>query len=56
MIMRIEYKKGGNAGAIADNSKGENKEYVAVTADTSKWFKTLKGAERFMESQGYRRQ
>jgi len=53
MTMRIEYVKGNNTGAIVDNGKGENKEYGAVTAVSSKWFKALKGAERFMANQGY---
>lgn len=56
MTMRIEYKKGGNTGAIADNGKGDNKEYVAVTAGGSKWFKSFKSAERWItNTMGYKR-
>lgn len=54
MTTKINYvKKGEIAGAIADNGKDDNKECVAVTAVASKWFKTLKGAEKFMTAQGY---
>lgn len=30
-----------------------NAEYVAVTLSASKWFKTLRGAEKWMERKGY---
>lgn len=54
MTMRIEYIKGSNTGTIADNGKGENREFVAVTAGGSKWFKTFKGAERWItKTMGY---
>lgn len=54
--MRIEYKKGENTGAIADNGKGNNREFLAVTAGSSKWFKTFKGAERWITcTMGYER-
>jgi hypothetical protein len=41
--------QGGNTGAIVDDGKGENKEYGAVTATTSKRFKALYGVERFIK-------
>ena len=47
----IDYKKSENTeGAIINNNcKG----YIAVTCATSKNFKTLKGAERYMNNMGY---
>lgn len=54
MTMKINYVKGSNTGAICDNGKGENIEYVAVTAGGSKWFKTLKGAKKWItKTMGY---
>lgn len=56
MTMRIEYTKGMNNGFIADNSKGDNKEFVAtICTGSSKWFKTFKGAEKWMNNNGYAR-
>lgn len=53
MTFKINYVKGSNHGAITDNGNGENKEYLACTTVTSKWFKSLKTAERFMEKNEY---
>lgn len=44
------YVKGGNVGKVMLN----NGEYVATTETKSGWFKTLAGAERFMERNGYK--
>lgn len=30
-----------------------NTEYLAVTLSASKWFKTLRGAEKWMSNKGY---
>lgn len=47
----IDYKKSENTeGAIINNN---GKGYIAVTCATSKNFKTLKGAERYMNNMGY---
>ena len=47
----IDYKKSENTeGAIINNN---GKCYIAVTCATSKNFKTLKGAERYMNNMGY---
>ena len=52
-----EYRKNGNPngnkGAVARNEYGGQVEYIAVTATTSKSFKTEKGARKFMERMGY---
>jgi hypothetical protein len=55
MTMLVKYVKGGNEGAIFDNGKGGNLTYIAVTAAKSKDFKTIKGAERFIETMGYKK-
>lgn len=56
MTIKIDYIKGSNKGAIADNGKDENREFVAVTAGGSKWFKSFKGAERWItKTMGYTR-
>lgn len=56
MTMRIEYAKGVNTGIIADSGKDTNKEYVAtVCTGSSKWFKTFKGAEKWIKGLGYER-
>lgn len=54
MTMNIKYTKGPNTGRIADIGTGEHREYVATTTVSSRWFKTLKGAQRWMEKQGYK--
>lgn len=47
----IDYKKSENTeGAIINNN---GKGYIAVTCATSKNFKTLKGAEIYMNNMGY---
>ena len=47
----IFYKKSENTvGAIINNN---GKGYITVTCATSKNFKTLKGAERYMNNMGY---
>ena len=47
----IDYKKSENTdGAIINNN---GKGYIAVTCATSREFKTLKGAERYMNKMGY---
>ena len=46
----IDYKKGGNKGCIIESNEGL---FTAVTAVKSKDFKTLKGAQKFMEKNGY---
>lgn len=45
-----DYIKGGNKGCIMESNEGL---FTAVTAVKSKDFKTLKGAEKFMEKNGY---
>lgn len=50
---REQWKKGGNVGAIQQN--GLKEEYIAVTAVKSRTFKTIVGATRFMETNGYKR-
>ena len=55
MTFIVMYSKGGNEGSIFDNGTGKNLYYIAVTAAKSKDFKTLKGAERFMEKMGYKK-
>lgn len=42
-------------GAIMIDMYGSEKAYIAVTISTSKTYKTLKGAERMMESFGYKK-
>lgn len=48
----IEYKRGGNNGSIIEGTNGY---FTAVTATTSKDYKTIKGAEKFMAKMGYER-
>lgn|GEM_PF-3967537 len=43
------FVKGGNVGKVMLN----NGEYIATTATKSQWFKTLAGAQRFMNRNGY---
>ena len=54
--MRIlnEYVKGGNKGSIAENIREGYTTYIAVTSTSSKTFKSLKGAERFMTKLEYK--
>jgi hypothetical protein len=51
--MEIKYTKGGNEGSISIQNTTVGKQYLAVTAVKSGWYKTLKGAEKFMEKCGY---
>jgi Mlc titration factor MtfA (ptsG expression regulator) len=52
IVEDIKYKKGGNEGSIS-YFQNEEKPFLAVTATKSNWYKTLKGAEKFMEKNGY---
>jgi hypothetical protein len=47
-----DYKKGGNKGCIMESMEGI---FTAVTATKSKDFKTLKGAEKFMAKNEYKK-
>lgn len=47
----IDYKRGNDEGGILINGKDQ---YIAVTASTSKKFKSLRGAQKFLESYGYK--
>ncbi len=47
----IDYKRGNDEGGILINGKGQ---YIAVTVSTSKKFKSLRGAQKFLESYGYK--
>lgn len=47
----INYKNGSANGGIIINGKDQN---IAVTEATSKKFKSLRGAQKFLESYGYR--
>lgn len=46
----INYKRGNDEGGILVNGKDQ---YIAVTVSTSKKFKSLRGAQKFLESYGY---
>ena len=46
----IDYKRGNDEGGILINGKDQ---YIAVTVSTSKKFKSLRGAQKFLESYGY---
>lgn len=47
----IDYRRGDAKGGILVNGKDQ---YIAVTESTSKKFKSLRGAQKFLESYGYR--
>lgn len=47
----IDYRRGADKGGILVNGKDQ---YIAVTEATSKKFKSLRGAQKFLESYGYR--
>lgn len=47
----IDYKRGNDEGGILVNGKDQ---YIAVTVSTSKKFKSLRGAQKFLESYGYK--
>lgn len=47
----IDYKRGNDEGGILINGKDQ---YIAVTVSTSKEFKSLRGAQKFLESYGYK--
>ena len=47
----INYKNGSANGGIIINGKDQ---YIAVTVSTSKKFKSLRGAQKFLESYGYK--
>lgn len=47
----INYKNGSASGGIIINGKDQ---YIAVTVSTSKKFKSLRGAQKFLESYGYK--
>ena len=48
-------KKGNNDGYVELINTTVGKRHLAVTAVKSRLFKTLKGAERFMNAEGYNR-
>ena len=48
----IKYKRDDDEGAILVNGQDQ---YIAVTVSSSKKFKSMKGAHRFLDSYGYRR-
>ena len=47
----IDYKRGNDEGGILINGKDQ---YIAVTVSTSKKYKSLRGAQKFLESYGYK--
>lgn len=47
----IDYKRGNDEGGSLINGKDQ---YIAVTVSTSKKFKSLRGAQKFLESYGYK--
>lgn len=47
----IDYKRGNDEGGILINGKDQ---YIAVTVSTSKKFKSLRGAQKFLECYGYK--
>lgn len=55
--MRIvnEYIKGGNRGSIAENMHPGETIYIAVMASSSKTFKSLNVAEKFMNKFKYKK-
>lgn len=58
LLERLLYVKGNSdevEGAIGPANASGGLEYFACTLAESRWFKTLRGAERWMESRGYRR-
>lgn len=50
----VRYKKGSNQGAIGKNEYAGKVTYIAVTEASSKSFKTLSGAKKYMEQMGYK--
>jgi len=52
LVDDINYKKGGNKGSIS-YFQNQDKPFLAVMATKSNWYKTLRGAEKFMEKNGY---
>lgn len=50
------YTRGGNeiCGTICVRYIGNDQKYLACGLSMSKCFKTLKGAEKYMESKGYK--
>ena len=54
MMKQMDFIKGkANKGAIIPNGYAGQITYIAVTIATSRDFKTLKGAERYMAKFGY---
>lgn len=51
----IDYKKANSesTGSIIVNKYGGNLSYIAVTASSSKTFKSMKGAEKYMAEFNY---
>ena len=50
----IYYSKGSNKGSIGKNEYAGKVTYIAVTEASSKSFKTLSGAKKYMEQMGYK--
>lgn len=50
----IYYSKGSNKGSIGKNEYAGEVTYIAVTEVSSKSFKTLSGAKKYMEQMGYK--
>ena len=53
MIITNYKKENGNKGAMIKNINGEEIAFIAVTAVSSKEYKSLKGAEKCMTKFGY---
>ena len=51
----IDYERGTSKGGITINNYAGVTTYIAVTIATSKTFKSLKGAEKFMTDRGYKK-
>lgn len=49
---QTKYTKGGNEGSVTYYPQQE-KPFLAVTAVASNWYKTQRGAQKFMEKRGY---
>jgi len=55
-MKQIDYVKGKyNKGAILENGYSDSITYIAVTAASSKDFKSLKGAEKYMTKFEYKK-
>lgn len=55
-MKQMDYIKGKcNKGAVIENIYAGQKSYIAVTISTSKTFKSLKGAEKYMDKFEYKK-